>query len=56
MRPTAPAESVAPTFVAGTGDLRWYCCLGTGEDPDAQIPVEQDVAADWTADHPDTRR
>jgi multiple sugar transport system substrate-binding protein len=50
----APADSAPPSFVAGSGDLRWYCCLGTGEDPDAQIPVEQDVAADWTSDHQDT--
>src|SRR5262245_11961108 len=49
----APAESTEPTFVPGTGDLRWYCCLGTGEDPDLQIPLEQQVAADWSADHPD---
>ncbi len=51
---TTPAESTEPSFEPGTGDLRWYCCLGTGEDPDLQIPLEQAVAADWTAAHPDT--
>jgi multiple sugar transport system substrate-binding protein len=28
--------------------LRWYCCLGTGEDP-TQVPTEEKVAADWSA-------
>jgi multiple sugar transport system substrate-binding protein len=31
--------------------LRWYCCLGTGETPD-QITVEDQVAADFSAQHP----
>jgi multiple sugar transport system substrate-binding protein len=36
--PSQPAPSVP------TADLRWYCCLGTGQDP-VQIPVEEEVAA-----------
>jgi multiple sugar transport system substrate-binding protein len=31
--------------------LRWYCCLGTGEDP-AQIPTEEKVAADVSTANP----
>ena len=36
---------------AGTGEtaqIRWYCCLGTGEDP-AQVPTEEQVVADFNA-------
>jgi multiple sugar transport system substrate-binding protein len=41
---SAPA-SVAPSVAAGEPvTLRWYCCLGTGEDP-AQLPTEEEVAA-----------
>jgi len=32
-----PAASFAPAA------LRWYCCLGTGEDP-SQVPTEQEIA------------
>ena len=31
--------------------LRWYCCLGTGEDP-AQKPTEDKVAADFAKKYP----
>lgn len=42
---STPAASIAPA------DLRWYCCLGTGEDP-AQIPTEEKVVEDFDAAHP----
>jgi multiple sugar transport system substrate-binding protein len=42
--PAAPA-SFAPA------QLRWYCCLGTGEDP-VQIPVEEEVAAGFGQKYP----
>ncbi len=32
-------------------ELRWYCCLGTGEDP-AQVPTEEEVAAAVTEAFP----
>jgi multiple sugar transport system substrate-binding protein len=35
------------------GGLRWYCCLGTGQDQ-AQVEFENSVAADFSAAHPDT--
>jgi multiple sugar transport system substrate-binding protein len=46
------AASVAPASVGPsqpppsvpTANLRWFCCLGTGQDP-VQIPVEEEVAA-----------
>ena len=44
--PTAQ-PTVAPTFGLPSfspAALRWYCCLGTGEDP-SQQPTEKDVAS-----------
>ena len=32
-------------------EIRWYCCLGTGEDP-AQQPTEKKVVDDFNASHP----
>jgi multiple sugar transport system substrate-binding protein len=59
--PTAEATEAAtaapptirpnPTFSGTKTGLRWYCCLGTGETPD-QTKVEDQVAADFTAQHP----
>jgi multiple sugar transport system substrate-binding protein len=45
----APASQVAASFAPA--NLRWYCCLGTGEDP-VQIPVEEGVAAGFGEKHP----
>ena len=45
----APASQVAASFAPA--NLRWYCCLGTGEDP-VQIPVEEKVAAGFAQKHP----
>lgn len=43
------ASQSAPSGPTGPkANLRWYCCLGTGEDP-VQVPVEEKVAADWSA-------
>lgn len=33
-------------------EIRWYCCLGTGEDP-AQLPAEKAVVDAFNASHPD---
>ena len=49
----------APTAIAGNqssakpGDveIRWYCCLGTGDAPE-QVEVEQQVAEAFNASHP----
>lgn len=51
--PTAaptPTFRPQPTFSGEGVGLRWYCCLGTGEAP-AMIPVEDQVAADFSAQH-----
>ena len=45
---SAPA-SEAPTFEPAA--LRWYCCLGTGEDP-SQVPTEEQVAAGFADKYP----
>src|SRR5262245_40752821 len=55
----APAESVAAPTAAQTlavpefepAALRWYCCLGTGEDP-TQKPTEDAVAAGFADKYP----
>ncbi|MGH2538700.1 MAG: extracellular solute-binding protein [Candidatus Promineifilaceae bacterium] len=45
---TEPADEPASDKV----QIRWFCCLGTGDDP-AQVPTEQEVVADFNAAHPD---
>src|SRR4051794_17454405 len=60
----AASESPSPTpiptpVVVGPGTVgqnvtlvRWYCCLGTGDQPD-QIEVETKVINDFNSSHPD---
>jgi multiple sugar transport system substrate-binding protein len=53
---TAPGASAAsqPPASGPAGapvEIRWYCCLGTGENPE-QLPVEQKVVDDFNASHP----
>ncbi len=43
-----PTVGAAASFAPG--DLRWYCCLGTGEDP-SQVPTEEEVAAGFATKH-----
>ena len=43
------SEGPAPSF--SPASLRWYCCLGTGEDP-SQVPTEEEVAAGFAEKHP----
>ena len=48
--PTSAAQTFhIPDFQPAA--LRWYCCLGTGEDP-AQKPTEDKVAADFAKKYP----
>jgi multiple sugar transport system substrate-binding protein len=48
--PGASAGSQPPAATPGgpKAQLRWYCCLGTGEDP-AQVPTEEKVISDYNA-------
>ena len=51
--PTAtptPLQTLEP-FDPTSGDLRWYCCLGGGEDP-RQVKIEKQIAADFGAANP----
>ena len=52
----APGSSAAPpaSQPAANGEvveLRWYCCLGGGDDPE-QVEVEQQVVEEFNASHP----
>lgn len=48
----APAQTFhVPEF--GAADLRWFCCLGGGEDP-SQVPTEEEIAAGFAEKYPDS--
>jgi multiple sugar transport system substrate-binding protein len=51
-----PASQAASQSAAAGApvEIRWYCCLGTGEDP-AQLPVEQKVIDAFNASHPNIK-
>ncbi len=57
--PPAPTQAPEPTKApeptqapeAEKVQIRWFCCLGTGEDP-AQIEVEQKIVEEFNATHP----
>jgi len=52
--PAATSSAAAPSAAAASfapAQLRWYCCLGTGEDP-AQVPTENEVAAGFGQKYP----
>lgn len=49
-------ETSSPGGSGGAGgavEIRWYCCLGTGEDAEAQLPVENQIVEQFNASHPD---
>lgn len=46
--------SACGSSTAGPVEIRWYCCLGTGEDP-AQIEVEQAVVTAFNSSHPNIK-
>lgn len=48
---TPPPVEATPTATVGTADLRWFCCLGTG-DAEQQVAVEEQVAADFGTTYP----
>jgi multiple sugar transport system substrate-binding protein len=39
---------------SGPVEIRWYCCLGTGEDPE-QIKIEQGIVERFNAAHPNIK-
>ncbi len=44
----------SPTLAQDPVEVRWYCCLGTGEDP-AQLPAEQAIVEAFNAANPDIK-
>jgi multiple sugar transport system substrate-binding protein len=53
---TGGDQSGAPTSAPSEGsggvvEVRWFCCLGGGDAPE-QVEIEQQVAADFNASHP----
>ncbi len=45
----APAAATVPP--GGPVTVKWFCCLGAGDDP-SQLEVEQQVVDDFNASHP----
>lgn len=53
--PGASGEEPAPDETGQTGEvveIRWYCCLGTGEDAESQLPVEERIVQEFNDSHP----
>ena len=48
---TAPPVTAGPPATFAPAALRWYCCLGTGQDEN-QVPVENQVADAFAAKYP----
>ena len=50
---TNPSGSaIGSSAPGGVVEVRWYCCLGTGQDPEAQLPVENRIVSEFNASHP----
>jgi multiple sugar transport system substrate-binding protein len=50
-QPASSGQPSAETPSFEPAALRWYCCLGTGEDP-TQVPTEEEVAAGFGEKYP----
>jgi multiple sugar transport system substrate-binding protein len=52
----APATPAGPATVppGGPVTIKWFCCLGSGDDP-SQLKVEDQVVASFNASHPNIR-
>ncbi|HUQ44544.1 MAG TPA: extracellular solute-binding protein [Candidatus Limnocylindria bacterium] len=48
---TTPPATQAAAATFAPAQLRWYCCLGTGEDP-SQVPTENQVADAFATKYP----
>ena len=49
---TQSSASPSGSGSGGVVEIRWYCCLGTGEDAESQLPVENQVVEAFNASHP----
>ncbi len=51
----APSPSTSPTVPPGGPiTIKWFCCLGGGDDP-SQLKVEAQVVKDFNASHPNIK-
>ncbi|HEY6608541.1 MAG TPA: extracellular solute-binding protein [Candidatus Limnocylindria bacterium] len=51
-----PAGSEPAASEGGTGEvveIRWFCCLGAGDDAETQVPTEEAVVAAFNESHDD---
>jgi multiple sugar transport system substrate-binding protein len=48
---SAPAASGTPEPTGPPVEIKWYCCLGTGDDK-TQLPIEAKVVEDFNKSHP----
>jgi multiple sugar transport system substrate-binding protein len=46
---TAPAEESPPEEAV---EIRWFCCLGAGDDIETQQPTERRIVEEFNASHP----
>lgn len=51
IEPAETSEAPAEASQSGKVQIRWFCCLGTGDNP-AQVDAENKVVADFNASHP----
>jgi multiple sugar transport system substrate-binding protein len=51
---TAAPEGTAAATDGGTGEvveIRWFCCLGAGDNAETQVPTEERVVEEFNASH-----
>ncbi len=53
---TAASASAGPATVppGGPVTIKWFCCLGTGDDP-SQLKVENQIVSNFNASHPNIK-
>ena len=52
---TSSASEPGASASEGTGEpvtIRWFCCLGAGDDGETQVPTERAVVEAFNASHP----
>ena len=55
---TSSSASGGASGSAGTGEvvtIRWFCCLGTGDNGETQVPTEREVVEQFNATHPNIK-
>jgi multiple sugar transport system substrate-binding protein len=50
--PNGSGQPNGSEVAGGPVEIRWYCCLGTGEDAESQLPVENQIVEEFNASHP----